>query len=113
MNDVPIENLTLETFAPLVQTSFAVRSSAGTAGLELKLVEAQGSFLPPAPGAKVVQETFSLLFLGPADQWLPQGMICLEHERIGRFELFIVPLARKPAGIEYQAVFNRLKPLPV
>jgi len=30
------------------------------------------------------------------------------HDRIGRFELFIVPIGRQPGIIEYLAVFNRL-----
>lgn len=110
MNDVPIENLTLETFAPRVQTPFAVLSSAGTPVSELKLVAAQGAPSLPVPGGKAVQESFSLLFLGPADSLLPQGTISLEHQQIGRFLLFLVPVNRSAAGIEYQAVFNRIKP---
>lgn len=110
MNDVPLENLTLETFAPCVQTTFAVLTSAGTPGLELKLVAAQGTPLLPVPGTKTVQESFSLTFLGPVDLLLPQGTITMEHLQIGRFLLFLVPVNRSAAGIEYQAVFNRIKP---
>jgi hypothetical protein len=35
-------------------------------------------------------------------------MYTFEHDRIGRFELFVVPIGRKPGLFQYQAVFNRL-----
>jgi hypothetical protein len=39
---------------------------------------------------------------------LPQQIHAFAHDRIGRFELFIVPIGQKPGIIQYQAVFSRL-----
>jgi hypothetical protein len=32
----------------------------------------------------------------------------MEHDSIGDFELFLVPIARDDSGTYYEAVFNRL-----
>jgi hypothetical protein len=53
-------------------------------------------------------ESFSLLFLGPADCLLPQRIYRFAQEQTGTLELFIVPIGRGPEGVEYEAVFNRL-----
>ena len=54
------------------------------------------------------QENFSVLFHGPLERFLPQGMVGLRHETLGEFELFLVPVARDTDGFQYEAVFNRL-----
>jgi hypothetical protein len=65
--------------------------------LELELVEATG-----------VGEgrPFSIVFRGPTDPPLPQRIYRFEHEAIGTFELFIVPIAADAQGVRYEAVFN-------
>jgi hypothetical protein len=51
-------------------------------------------------------ESFSLLFEGPEDRPLPQGLFELSHQRLGTLEIFLVPV-----GVDgtrrYEAVFNR------
>ena len=54
------------------------------------------------------QEMFSLVFRGPAERFLPQRMYRLEHDRLGRFDLLLVPIAQDGAGFVYEAAFNRL-----
>jgi len=110
MNKTTIDQLKLETFAPLVGGRFRVYPDAA-GSIELVLVEAtefRGHGNKPAPGTGLIQESFSVLFDGPDNRLLPQGMYAFEHEGLGRFELFIVPVGRKPGAFEYQAVFNRL-----
>ena len=110
MNKTTIDQFKLETFAPLVGSKFRVYTEA--AGfIELELVEAtefRGHGSKPAPGTGLMQESFSVIFGGPDNRLLPQGMYAFEHEGLGRFELFIVPVGRKPGVFQYQAVFNRL-----
>lgn len=55
------------------------------------------------------QEYFSLTFLGNKDKILPQKLYDLEHEILGRGLIFLVPVGESENGIEYEAVFNRLK----
>ena len=54
------------------------------------------------------QEQFAVLFLGPLDNRLNQGLYTFEHDAMGKFHLFIVPVGKKKDGFLYEAVFNRL-----
>ena len=45
-------------------------------------------------------------FYGPADVYLPQYNYPLEHERMGRIAIFLVPVGRDDRGFRYEAVFN-------
>ena len=110
MNRIPIDQLTLETFSAVLGTRFRVYLDASR-HLDLELAEAtllQGCARTNPPGTAAGPETFSLVFDGPEDCLLPQCIYSFEHERIGRFDLFIVPVGRKSGSFQYQAVFNRL-----
>ncbi len=54
------------------------------------------------------QEIFSIVFRGPSGAVLPQRIYRLEHETMGAFDLFLVPIEKNKEGIFYEAVFNRL-----
>ena len=108
MNAARLEQLDFESLASLVKTKFRVWVGANGA-LELELYEAT----PPrttraGSGSEAGYESFSLLFLGPADRLLPQGSYAFECEQVGRFDLFIVPIGRDASGVRYEATFNRL-----
>ena len=91
---------TLETFSPAVGQSFAV-GNEGEAKVELVLAEAAAE----DSGAHAPRPSFSLLFHGPADPFLPQGTYRFQHEAIEAMEIFVVPLGRDEHGTVYQAVF--------
>jgi hypothetical protein len=77
--------------------------------MELELYEATPPRTTPTGGATgAVYESFSLLFLGPADRLLPQRIYAFECEPLGRFDLFIVPIGRDDTGVRYEAAFNCL-----
>ena len=98
-----VENpkLNFETFAAHLNTSFRVKSGADLA-VELRLIEATDNSVPR-------QEMFSLIFQGPDQTFLPQGIYPIEHDRIGAFDLFITPIGRDEGGYRYEAVFNRIR----
>ena len=54
------------------------------------------------------QRMFSLVFRGPLDQPLQQGLHPLTHASMGTESLFLVPIAREEDGFRYEAVFNNL-----
>lgn len=56
------------------------------------------------------QEQFSLLFRGPEDRPLGQGICQMRHEVLGELALFIVPIGLDERGMQYEAVFNRVRP---
>jgi hypothetical protein len=49
---------------------------------------------------------FSIVFLGPLEPVLPQRIYRFEHEALGTFELFIVPIGPDESGMRYEAVFS-------
>ena len=97
-----LESLKRETFAAELNTRFRVRLDAERA-LELELTEVTDQDSRRPQGF----ESFSIIFRGPLESFLPQSTYELEHERLGTFPLFIVPIRQSPQGIDYQAVFNR------
>ncbi|NER47880.1 MAG: hypothetical protein F6J86_01955 [Symploca sp. SIO1B1] len=52
------------------------------------------------------QEPFSLLFRGPLEMELPQRIYPLEHSKLGRLDIFLVPVARQQDGMRYEAIFT-------
>jgi hypothetical protein len=55
------------------------------------------------------QEQFAVVFRGPRDRFLGQGIRSLDHEKLGRSDLFLVPIREDAEGYYYEAVFNRFR----
>jgi hypothetical protein len=52
------------------------------------------------------EHCFSIVFAGPRDQPLVQATYRFEHQQIGSFPLFIVPIAADQNTQYYEAIFN-------
>jgi hypothetical protein len=95
-----LESLTRESFAENLNTKFRLSVESGEPH-EIELIEVSDKM-------RVGQaERFSLIFSGALDFFLQQSIYPLEHERLGAFELFLVPIAREADSFRYEAVFNR------
>jgi hypothetical protein len=97
-----LANLNSRSFCEHLHTTFQVRIP-GTASLPLELIEVSDKEQSP----KV--EQFSLIFRGPLTPHFAQGTYTFQHEKLGEFDLFAVPLGSDPVGMSYQVVFNRLR----
>jgi hypothetical protein len=95
-----LDQLTFDTFAQKLNTQFQVENRAA-AIVTMELVEA--SELPASPR----YEAFSIVFCGPAEAFLAQGTYRFQHNNIGAFDLFIVPIRQDQHGFYYEVVFNR------
>lgn len=100
MTDRP---LVFEDFADKVGDAFAI-SEEGMPAIALTLKEAK--LLDPEWGLKDVRPPFSLSFLAADPRVLPQRLYCLQHERLGRVTIFLVPSGRDAGGVSYHATFN-------
>lgn len=101
-----LETLTSDTFAPLIGSTFRiVVDDASTLDAELESVEAAGAARSAAAREAGQREPFSLVFRGPAEPLLPQRIYPFEHDELGRFEIFIVPIGRDESGTSYEATF--------
>jgi hypothetical protein len=94
-------DLTLETFAERLTETFRIRRSVEDVGVDVTLSSAE----PLAQDAVGGRMPFSIMFRGPADRILPQQIFAIEHETLGTFELFLVPLTPDRDGARYEAVF--------
>jgi len=95
-------SLTHEEFSQHLNTRFDVQLDEANA-VQLKLAEVSPLKLYPR------QEEFSIVFLGPLETFLGQGVRPFSHEQLGEFELFIVPVRQDDKGFYYEAIFNRIR----
>jgi hypothetical protein len=109
MSTLPLEQLSEQSFFVLLKTKFRVRlDSAQFVELELVQVTPGRADIGANPARGLRQESFSLLFNGPEHPFLPQCTYRFEHDQLGQFDLFVVPIGREQAAFQYQVVFNRL-----
>ena len=92
--------LSYEAFAKNANAKFMVQVD-DTRKLELELIEVTEQKLTGN------QEEFTLIFRGTNECFLEQGTRIFEHNEIGTFVLFIVPVDQNSNGFYYEAVFNR------
>lgn len=93
-----MRSLVLDDFAGRVGEGFDVEAGETAFPLVLESVKALGGSARPG-GA------FNLLFRGPADPVLSQGIYRFRLEGEAA-DIFIVPVARDESGTLYEAVFN-------
>jgi hypothetical protein len=98
-----LEHLTSASFNAQLNTKFRL-SPEPEKTIEIELVEVKES-----GDVEGQEERFSAFFRGPLEFFLPQRTYALEHEQLGSFDLFIVPIRKDDEGFYYEAVFNRLK----
>jgi len=94
--------LTFQAFTQELNTKFHIPLDESQR-VELELAEI--SELKESPR----NEEFSIVFRGPEEAFLGQGMRYFEHDQLGKFELFIVPIRHDDKGYYYEAVFNRFR----
>lgn len=108
----PLKDLTCQAFAEQLNTTFRICASPAQS-IEVKLVEVtvkQDRPLKPGQGPRrdAGNERFSLIFSGRRSELLGQNTYTFEHEVLGKFVFFIVPVfTRDPRKIDYQLVVNR------
>jgi hypothetical protein len=98
------------TFSTQLNSPFRINLSPITA-IEIELVEVteKGGADSQRPSAAARQESFSVVFRGPHDKLLQQGMYQMQHNQLGALTLFLVPVGQDHEGLYYEAIFNRLR----
>lgn len=94
--------LSMQSFTGVAGETFDL--VVGASALPLTLV--QVSPLATRPAAGQLRQPFSLLFQSMSQVVLPQKIYALRNVSLGSIGIFLVPIARAPQGITYQAVFN-------
>ena len=97
-----LDHLNSRVFAESLNTTFLLTVPAGPS-LPLELLDVSDK------DASASVEQFSLIFGGPLTPLCPQGIYPVEHDKLGKFELFFVPLGPDSGSMRYQVVFCRIR----
>lgn len=97
---MPVD-LTHEEFSRHLKTKFGIRLSDEQV-IEAELAELSELLLSAR------QERFAIVFRASNEVLIDQGLHRFEHNEMGAFNLFIVPIGRDEGGTYYESVFNRL-----
>ena len=100
-------DFTKDTFTPYLNTTFRIKTSSAAVKVKLsKITDLKAiSKTPPRIAGR---ESFSLLFVGSGKTTgLTQETYALEHEALGRFSLFLVPIGKSESR-NYEAIIIRL-----
>lgn len=96
---------TYDDFADRVGEHFRVRLADGPA-IDLTLIEATASAEAGGPGPDgSPRQQFSLVFRGPREPTLAQGIRDLGHDTLQGVVLFLVPIGIDDEGARYEAAF--------
>jgi hypothetical protein len=96
-----LDQLTIDTFQPLVGSSFWVH--VGERKIELRLTAAMK--VMESEAARLKRNAFSLYFLAPL--LLPQQIYHVTHESLAEpLDIFIVPIGKEANGYSCEAVFT-------
>jgi hypothetical protein len=97
-----LDQLTIDTFEPLVGSTFWVEFPNGSK-VELRLSRA--AKVMESEVARLDRHPFSLFFIGPKSYLLPQQTYHLTHETLGALDIFLVPVGTHADVYDYEAVF--------
>lgn len=97
-----LDKLKQSDFSPHLDQTFVLGGAGGD--IPLRLIEAS----PLGPASDDPQRAaFSLVFSGPSERPLSQGMFEIRHPQLGTLPLFLVPVGPDPDGcLRYEAIFN-------
>jgi hypothetical protein len=96
-----LETLTKESWLGYIGDSFQIGAgSYGLMAVKLATVSGYGH----RQGGN--REAFSLLFQGPLQPVLPQGIYRVGHVDLGDLDIFLVPVGPQSDGMGYEAVFT-------
>ena len=95
------EQLKKSGFDAALQNVFVVTTEDNPAQHEFMLTELRSRAAPKG------YEQFSLLFLGPVEPAMPQGIYCFQHASLGTLPLFMVPVGKSANGMQYEVCISR------
>ena len=101
-----IEMFAIESFQLRVGDRFHVSvMSGGKLDLELTSVRSLVDYADSLSRG-THRKPFSLSFIGPEGVRLPQGTYHFEHDELGEFDVFIVPIGRQGNQLTFEAIYT-------
>jgi hypothetical protein len=101
-----LDRLSANDFTKYLNDTFYL-SSDSEEPIEAELIEVtEIETNEVSTGSNNKRNSFSIVFSGPPQPVLPQGIHALQHTEMGPLSLFIVPIGSDKKGMRYEAVFN-------
>lgn len=94
-----LSEMTAEDFCRLTDRKFSIVTAETEIPIELVEVKKLGA-------GERNGGAFSLLWQGPKQPYLPQQTFQVSHPEIGEHAIFLVPVAEKTTGFQYEAIFT-------
>lgn len=94
-----LQEMTADDFSALADRTFSITTSEAAVPIELIEVKKLGA-------GERKNGAFSLLWQGPTKPYLPQQTFQVSHPEIGEHAIFLVPVAEKTIGFQYEAIFT-------
>ena len=88
-----LEDLIVSDFDGRIGDAFRIHVPELPEPLDGELIEAEPT---GGPGPGTGRAPFSLVFRGPWEPVLPQGVYEIEHDALGSAPIFLVPIGRNP-----------------
>ena len=102
-----LETFTITTFSGQEGTIFRIPLTLDkvleATLLQVTALSAKGPSGEALPRKRI---PFSLIFRVPVSDRFEQKIYKMEHPVIGTFEIFLVPIARDPEGVQCEAIFT-------
>jgi hypothetical protein len=99
-----LNELTYDNVLPHVGSTFRINFPERAIELKLSRVD---HLREKHTSKRLFRDSFSMIFTGPSDVMLQQGMYPMHHGALGEeLQIFIVPIAREDEGYQYEAVFT-------
>ncbi|HKO59362.1 MAG TPA: hypothetical protein VJ276_26075 [Thermoanaerobaculia bacterium] len=99
-----LSELTYDNVLPHVGSTFRIDFPERPVELKLTRVD---HLREKHTSKRLFRDSFALVFTGPADVMLQQGMYPMHHPTLGgELQIFIVPVGRDEEGVQYEAVFT-------
>lgn len=95
------DEITHEMFLDHVAKTFRVH--CGEEVLDVELTEVD---VGEAPSVEGLRQPFTLIFRGPKERILREGLYKVDHEDVGAFELYVIPIITVGDRQDYQVIFN-------
>jgi hypothetical protein len=101
-----LKNLEASYFTGYLNQNFSITADSGE---QLEAELSQVTVLEThqaAASQEKRRQPFSVVFTGPTEPVLPQGICLIMHEKLEPLSLFIVPIGPDEKGMRYEAIFN-------
>jgi hypothetical protein len=101
-----LDKLTSGDFSPHLNEMFSICAEGIESFQAILIAVDEFGSAPHGDAETERRRPFSIVLRGPKHAQHPQGIYRVEHEQMGSFDIFLVPIGPDGEGMHFEAVFN-------